>query len=191
MTEEEYKNIEPQAKTESEAKYKRRREEKKSAFKSVIAIIQVIIVIIAIYLLCSSNGAVIITDFYASIYENDYENNPYIQMVQTMKPFDNGTTYYQAFSKSFDSSKWQYFKAEGKRVVQITSRYNDINDVMITQFIITPTDKKGEFSIEPYAMRVSDKNLSKYEMSIVLTAVFQDDVMEALGQLFLYGNLPY
>ena len=63
-----------------------------------------------------------------------------------------------------------------------------LNDKMITQFAISPTDEKGYFLIEPYAMRVSGRDLTEYEMNLVLAAVFDNEVVNALGELFLYSS---
>lgn len=40
----------------------------------------------------------------------------YIEMVQTLKPFNN-TTYYEAFEGEFDNNEWSYFKSNEKHIV--------------------------------------------------------------------------
>lgn len=129
----------------------------------------------------------IMTDILATINEDD---NQYIQMVCDLAPFDGGSTYYEAFEETFDYNEWKYFKTDnGQRIVQVTSRYSDLDDELITQFILTPTDEKGYFLIEPYAMRASGQDLSSYEMNIVIAALFEGDITSALAELFFYGNL--
>ena len=166
------------------------RKESKSTFNRIINIIEVAIAIFFIYVFLFGSDSLIITDLIAKLNGNDYIDNPYLEMVLNHKPFDEGESYYSAFSRTFDDNEWTYFKSNnGQRIVQVISTYKDIlNDKMITQFAISPTDEKGYFLIEPYAMRVSGRDLTEYEMNLVLAAVFDNEVVNALGELFLYSS---
>lgn len=159
-------------------------------FKRFITLIEIVCAIALLFFIFSSKGFVVATDLMAYFNEDGYDN-PYIEMVHNHKPFNDGNSYVAAFAQNFDSNTWTYFKSDnGQRIVQVISTYNDItDDEMITQFIVTPTDEKGQFLIEPYAMRVSGQDLSNYEMNIVLAAIFENDVINALGELFLYSLL--
>ena len=107
-------------------------------------------------------------------------------MVQSLKPYDN-TSYGQAFSDEFDNNEWSYFKSDGMRIVQVISTYNDINDKMITQFLLTPQED-DKFLIEPYAVNVSGMNLSNIERNVVIAALFKGDLSQVLFESLLYGN---
>lgn len=158
----------------------------KSKFKKFVKFVEIVGLLIVMGIFMFGEPEVLMMDFISSI---DQEDNPYLEMVQNHRPFENGNTYYNAYKNTFDSNQWKYFKAEnGLRIVQVTSRYNDIDDVLLTQFVITPAED-GEFYIEPYAMRLSGKNLTKTEINIVLAGVFEGEIANALGELFLYGNL--
>lgn len=163
----------------------------KSTFKRIVNIIEIVCAIIFLYVFLFGSGNLIVTDFIAYLNGNDHIDNPYLEMVLNHRPFDDGESYYSAFSRTFDDNEWTYFKADnGQRIVQVISTYKDIpNDKMITQFAVSPTDEKDYFLIEPYAMRVSDRNLTEYEINIVLAAVFKNDVTNALAELFLYTSL--
>ena len=162
----------------------------KKFFKPVFIAIDIVIVVALIYFFCSGKSSIIINDFLASDFGRDFvDYNPYIQMVQDAKPTDYNTTYKEAYSRTFDSSEWEYFKSDEKRVVQVVSTYEGIDDELITQFLLTPTDENGQFWIEVYAMRVSGQDLNKYEMGIVMAAIFENEVLGALQELFLYGTL--
>lgn len=162
----------------------------KKIFKPVFIAIDIVIVVALICFFCSGKSSIIINDFLASDFGRDFvDYNPYIQMVQDAKPTDYNTTYKEAYSRTFDSSEWEYFKSDEKRVVQVVSTYEGIDDELITQFLLTPTDENGQFWIEVYAMRVSGQDLNKYEMGIVMAAIFENEVLGALQELFLYGTL--
>lgn len=162
----------------------------KKISKPVFIAIDIVIVVALIYFFCSGKSSIIINDFLASDFGRDFvDYNPYIQMVQDAKPTDYNTTYKEAYSRTFDSSEWEYFKSDEKRVVQVVSTYEGIDDELITQFLLTPTDENGQFWIEVYAMRVSGQDLNKYEMGIVMAAIFENEVLGALQELFLYGTL--
>ena len=113
-------------------------------------------------------------------------NAVYIEMVQTLKPFDN-TSYYEAFEDEFDNNEWSYFEANGKQIVQVISTYNDIDDEMITQFLLTPQGN-DQFYIEPYAVNVSGVNLSYIERNMAIAALFEGDLSQVLIESLLYGE---
>ena len=159
----------------------------KKIFKPVFIAIDVVIVVALIYFFCSGKSSIIINDFLASDFARDFvDYNPYIQMVQSLKPYDN-TSYGQAFSDEFDNNEWSYFKSDGMRIVQVISTYNDINDKMITQFLLTPQED-DKFLIEPYAVNVSGMNLSNIERNVVIAALFKGDLSQVLFESLLYGN---
>lgn len=165
--------------------------EKKNPLKTLWNTIEIIIAIVVICVFIFGKPYVIGADFLAFLNGDDHIDNPYLEMVLNHRPFNGGSTYYGAFAATFDRNEWHYFKADGKRIVQVTSYYTDIDEEMITQFLVTPTEESGQFLIEPYAMRISGKDFSETEMNIVLAAVFSGDVLEALGELIFYGNLFY
>jgi len=159
----------------------------KRFFKPIFIAIDILIVVALIYLFCSGKGSIIINDFLASDFGRDFvDHNPYIQMVQSLKPYDN-TSYSEAFSDEFDNNEWSYFKSDGMRIVQVVSTYNDINDKMITQFLLTPQED-DKFLIEPYAVNVSGVNLSNVERNMVIAALFKGDLSHILFESLLYGN---
>ena len=159
----------------------------KKFFKPVFIAIDIVIVIALIYFFCSGKSSIIINDFLASDFGRDFvDYNPYIQMVQSLKPYDN-TSYGEAFSDEFDNNEWSYFKSDGMRIVQVVSTYNDINDKMITQFLLTPQED-DKFLIEPYAVNVSGVNLSNIERNMVIAALFKGDLSQVLFESLLYGN---
>lgn len=110
----------------------------------------------------------------------------YIEMVQTLKPFDD-TSYSEAFEGEFDNNEWSYFKSNEKHIVQVISSYDDMDEEMITQFLLTPQGN-DQFYIEPYAMSLSGQNMSSFEMQAVLAAIFDEETINALGELFFYGS---
>ena len=110
----------------------------------------------------------------------------YIEMVQTLKPFNN-TTYYEAFEGEFDNNEWSYFKSNEKHIVQVVSSYNDIDEEMITQFLLTPQGD-DQFYIEPYAVNVAGRNLNTLEKTMVISRLFEGDLSEAIFEALLYGN---
>lgn len=159
----------------------------KKFFKPVFIAIDIVIVIALIYFFCSGKSSIIINDFLASDFGRDFvDYNPYIQMVQSLKPYDN-TSYGEAFSDEFDNNEWSYFKSDGMRIVQVVSTYNDINDKMITQFLLTPQED-DKFLIEPYAVNVSGVNLSNIERNMIIAALFKGDLSQVLFESLLYGN---
>lgn len=119
----------------------------------------------------------------------EYEDTTYINMVKTLCPYTSGRSYGDAFSEEFDVNSWSYFESGNKQVVQVTSSYNDIDDTLITQFLITPTSEIGQFEIVPYAMSLSGQNMSSIEMQAVLAAIFDGETIGVLGDLLLYGSL--
>lgn len=161
--------------------------------KSITAfIITITCSIIFLYFVLLENNYLIATDLAATMNIDDCAENPYLEMVVNHKPFNDGETYIEAFSRNFDSNHWTYFKTEnGQRIVQVVSGYNDIpGEKMITQISVTPVDNnRGYFYIEPYAMQVSGHNLTENEMNIVLAAVFKNDIVNALEELFFYSLL--
>lgn len=159
----------------------------KKISKPVFIAIDIVIVVALIYFFCSGKSSIIINDFLASDFGRDFvDYNPYIQMVQSLKPYDN-TSYREAFSDEFDNNEWSYFKSDGMRIVQVVSTYNDINDKMITQFLLTPQED-DKFLIEPYAVNVSGVNLSNIERNMVIAALFKGDLSQVLFESLLYGN---
>lgn len=159
----------------------------KKIFKPVFIAIDIVIVVALIYFFCSGKSSIIINDFLASDFDRDFvDYNPYIQMVQSLKPYDN-TSYREAFSDEFDNNEWSYFKTDGMRIVQVVSTYNDINDKMITQFLLTPQED-NKFLIEPYAVNVSGVNLSNIEKNMIIAALFKGDLSQVLFESLLYGN---
>ena len=165
--------------------------EKKNLFKTFWNTIKFLIAVVVICVFIFGKPHVIGADFLAFLNGDDHIDNPYLEMVLNHRPFNDGSSYYGAFAATFDRNEWHYFKADGKRIVQVTSYYADIDDKMITQFLVTPTEEGNEFLIEPYAMRLSGQDLSKTEMNIVLGAVFSGDILEALGELIFYESLFY
>ena len=165
--------------------------EKKNPFKTFWNTIEILIAAVVICVFIFGKPYVIGADFLAFLTGDDYTDNPYLEMVLNHRPFNNGSTYYGAFTTTFDRNEWHYFKADGKRIVQVTSYYADIDEEMITQFLVTPSENGKEFLIEPYAMRLSGQDLSRNEMNIVLGAVFSGDILEALGELIFYESLFY
>ena len=159
----------------------------KKILKPVFIAIDIVIVVALIYFFCSGKSSIIINDFLASDFGRDFvDYNPYIQMVQSLKPYDN-TSYGEVFSDEFDNNEWSYFKSDGMRIVQVVSTYNDINDKMITQFLLTPQED-GKFLIEPYAVNVSGVNLSNIERNMIIAALFKGDLSQVLFESLLYGN---
>lgn len=159
----------------------------KKISKPVFIAIDIVIVVALIYFFCSGKSSIIINDFLASDFGRDFvDYNPYIQMVQSLKPYDN-TSYGEAFSDEFDNNEWSYFKTDGMRIVQVVSTYNDINDEMITQFLLTPQED-DKFLIEPYAVNVSGVNLSNIERNMIIAALFKGDLSQVLFETLLYGN---
>lgn len=120
-----------------------------------------------------------ITDFLAAI--NSSNDNPYIEMVRSVKPYDN-MSYGSAFDTEFDYNEWSYFKSDKGRIVQVISRYENIDEKMITQFLLTPQDNE-QFYIEPYAVNVSGVNLSDFEIDLVIAAIFKNDLAQVLFDL--------
>ena len=110
----------------------------------------------------------------------------YVEMVQTLQPLDN-TTYYDAFEGEFDNNEWSYFKSGEKHIVQVVSSYDDIDEEMITQFLLTPQGN-DQFYIEVYAINVAGRNLSSVECTLVIAELFEGDVSEAIFEALLYGN---
>lgn len=164
--------------------------EKKSPLKTIWGFMKFIaLVVVACIFFCNPLTAG--TDLLAFLNGNDYIDNPYLEMVQNHRPFNNGDTYYGAFANTFDENKWTYFKDNGDRIVQVQSYHNDLTTEVITQFLITPDEEKEAFLIEPYAMKISGQLLSEYEMNIVLSAMFSGELIETLGgilgRLFIYG----
>lgn len=156
--------------------------------KAITSAIGVILLIIGIILFANGKMDLIISDFLASDFGRDYiDSNPYIEMVQSSKPYDN-TSYGEAFANEFDSNEWSYFKSDGLRIVQVVSAYNDIDDKMITQFLLTPQEN-DLFYIEPYAVNVSGKNLSDVEINMVIAAIFEGEFLNAIGELIFYSSL--
>jgi len=159
----------------------------KKNFKPFFIAIDIVIVVALICFFCSGKSSIMINDFLASDYGRDFvDYNPYIQMVRALKPYDN-TSYGEAFSNEFDNNEWSYSKSDGMRIVQIVSTYNDINDKMITQFLLTPQED-NKFLIEPYAVNVSGVNLSDIERDMVIAALFKGDLSQVLFESLLYGN---
>lgn len=110
----------------------------------------------------------------------------YIEMVQTLKPF-NSTSYYEAFESEFDNNEWSYFKSGEKQIVQVVSTYNDIEEKMTVQFLLTPQGN-DQFYIEPYAINVGGRNLTTLEITMVMSRIFQGDLSDAIFNTLLYGN---
>lgn len=180
------KNIDNKA-TSNDSDFKTDWNEFKKTAKITFNVLKVIAVIAVIWLLATGKFSVIISDFLSSDFGKDYiDNNPYIEMVQSLKPYDN-TSYGKAFSDEFDNNEWSYFKSDGMRIVQVVSTYNDINDEMITQFLLTPQED-DKFLIEPYAVNVSGVNLSNIERNMVIAALFKGDLFQVLFESLLYGN---
>lgn len=165
-------------------------EKHQSHFKQIVSFIGTCCTIIFILFLFTAKGQIFITDIIASINSDGYDN-PYIEMVQNLKPFDGGESYAGAFARTFDKNTWTYFKSDnGLRIVQITSTYKDIPDEkMITQILVSPTSEKNQFFMEPYAINVSGQDLTEYEMNMVLASVFKSDVVNELGELFFSASL--
>lgn len=113
-------------------------------------------------------------------------NDVYVEMVKSLKPYDN-TSYFEAFDSEFDNNVWSYFKSNEKHIVQVVSTYNDINDKMITQFLLTPQGN-DQFYVEPYAVNVSGVNLSNIERNMVIAALFKGDLSQVLLESLLYEN---
>lgn len=166
-------------------------QKKRNLLKTIWNIIEIAAIIIVAWIFIFGEPYVIGADILAALNGDDYIDNPYMEMVMNHKPLNDGNTYYSAFASTFDRNDWHYFKHDGKRIVQVTSFYTDINDKMITQFLITPSEDGESFYIEPYAMRVSGKDLTPSEMNIVLGAVFSGDILNALSELVFYANLLY
>ena len=152
----------------------------KKIFNGIINGIEIILVIIFLYLLISGKLYIIGGDLLAKFNNGEH----YIEMVQNLSPTDYNTSYLQAYSETFDKNTWEYFKSDDKRVVQITSSYEDLADDLITQFIITPTGEDGQYEIEIYAMNLSGNDLSQGEIALVMASIFQDELIEALGALY-------
>lgn len=159
--------------------FKSRWNDLKKYIKITFGVLEIIALIVVGILFMSGKFNLFITDFLAAI--NSTNDNPYIEMVQSLKPYDN-MSYGSAFGAEFDYNEWSYFKSDGCRIVQVVSRYNDINDKMITQFLLTP-EGEDQFRIEPYAVNVSGQNLSKYEIDLVIAAIFKNDLAQALYDL--------
>ena len=162
----------------------------KKTWKRIINVIEIVGLIICAILFFTGKFELVMTDFIAAV-NSDGNDNPYIQMVQELCPYDDGASYYEAFSRNFDTSYWSYFKSDGIRVVQVVSRIDNIPDEeLITQFTVTPTEEKGQFYIEPYAMQFSGKDLAEYEMTILLAKIFDEELIgELLDKLFFFGSL--
>lgn len=165
-------------------------EKHQSHFKQIVSFIGSCCTIIFVLFLFTAKGQIFMTDIIASINSDGYDN-PYIEMVQNLQPFDNGESYAQAFARTFDKNNWSYFKSDnGLRIVQITSTYNDIPDEkMITQILVSPTSEKNQFFMEPYAINVSGQDLTEYEMNMVLVSVFKNDIGNIFSELFFNGLL--
>ena len=180
------KNIDNKS-TSDDSDFKTDWKEFKKTVKITFNVLKVIAIIAVIWLLTTGEFSVIISDFLSSDFgENFIDNNPYIEMVQSLMPYDN-TSYGEAFRDEFDNNEWSYFKSDGMRIVQVVSTYNDINDKMITQFLLTPQGD-DQFYIEPYAVNVSGVNLSNIEKNMVIAALFKGDLSQVLLESLLYGN---
>ncbi len=160
----------------------------KGCLEYFVSIIKTIWFLLLVLVFVFGGGAQKVLDLFTG--NNGYTDRDYISMVQDHCPFDNGDSYYEAFDKTFDHNEWKTFETANGRMVQVISSFNDIpNETMITQFSVTPAEQEGYFIIEPYAMRVSGQDLNTYDMNIILATVFEDDVINALGELILYSSL--
>lgn len=160
----------------------------KGSWKPFSVFCEIVVVCVALYLWISGSYVNIFMDI-AAEFSNDPAENPYIQMVAAATPDGMSQSYGKAFANSFSSNLWTYFKSNGTRVVQVRSRYDDIDEELITQFTLTPTDTPGMFWIELYAMKLNGQNLSEMECSILMAGIFKDDLMNAFADLIISNML--
>jgi len=152
--------------------------------KIIGGILSVIVGIVIIYMANTGELDTVTNDIISNV---SRDANPYIEMVQETTPFDDGRSYKEAFAQSFDSNEWTYFSSGEERIVQIISRHEEYDLQFTTQISLTPIeDSDGDYWIEPYSMRIDDYQLSTDEMSLFLLGIFDDEVSQALNEIFAY-----
>ena len=145
-------------------------------------VISLIAILLAILLITNSGLIEQLFNWFAKE-KLDVDGDAYIEMVCSAEPYDN-TSYGEAFEAEFDRNEWSYFKSDDKRIVQVKSYYNNIDDEMITQFLLTPQGD-DQFLIELYAISVSGYSLSNIEKNMVIAALFKGDLSQVLLESML------